>query len=110
MHTAHGSNSISNRPAVEQVLLKQRAVELAQVIGVPYARLGEVPAAYVTLQKGSTVTIDDLIGFCKARCANFKVPRFIAIVEDFESIGMTSSSKVQKVRLREHAIRQFGLI
>lgn len=94
---------------VEQVLLKHPAVELAQVIGVPDARLGEVPAAYVTLRQGSEASIDDLIGFCKERCANFKVPRFLAIVDDFESIGMTGSSKVQKGRLREHALKQFGL-
>ncbi|NWL47430.1 fatty-acid--CoA ligase [Pseudomonas hunanensis] len=94
---------------VEQVLLKHPAVELAQVIGVPDARLGEVPAAYVTLRQGEQASVDDLIGFCKERCANFKVPRFLAIVEDFESIGMTGSNKVQKNRLREHALKQFGL-
>lgn len=94
---------------VEQVLLKHPAVELAQVIGVPDDRLGEVPAAYVTLRQGSVASVDDLIGFCKERCANFKVPRFMVIVEDFESIGMTGSSKVQKGRLREHAIKRFGL-
>lgn len=94
---------------VEQVLLKHPAVELAQVIGVPDARLGEVPAAYVTLRQGEHAGVDDLIGFCKERCANFKVPRFLAIVEDFESIGMTGSNKVQKGRLREHALKQFGI-
>ena len=94
---------------VEQVLLKHPAVELAQVIGVPDPRLGEVPAAYVTLKQGATASSEELIGFCKARCANFKVPRYLCIVEDFESIGMTGSSKVQKGRLREHAIAQLGL-
>lgn len=94
---------------VELVLLKHPAVELAQVIGVPDARLGEVPAAYVTLKHGVAASSDELICFCKQRCANFKVPRFLAIVEDFESIGMTGSSKVQKGRLREHAVKHFGL-
>jgi len=94
---------------VEQVLLKHPAVELAQVIGVPDARLGEVPAAYVTLKQGVAASVEELTGFCKERCANFKVPRYLAIVDDFESIGMTGSSKVQKGRLREHALKQFGL-
>jgi fatty-acyl-CoA synthase len=31
------------------------------------------------------------------------------IVEDFEAIGMTASGKVQKTKLREHAIAEFGL-
>lgn len=94
---------------VEQVLLKHQAVELAQVIGVPDVRLGEVPAAYVTLKKGSTTSGDDLIAFCKERCANFKVPRYLSIVDSFENIGMTGSSKVQKRHLRDHALAQFGL-
>jgi fatty-acyl-CoA synthase len=94
---------------VEQVLLKHPAVELAQVVGVPDPRLGEVPAAYVTLRAGQMLDTQTLIAFCKERCANFKVPRYLSIVEGFESIGMTGSSKVQKNRLREHAIKEFSL-
>jgi fatty-acyl-CoA synthase len=95
---------------VEQVLLKHPAVELAQVVGVPDARLGEVPAAYVTLRNGQALQTEALIAFCKDRAANFKVPRYVSIVDDFESIGMTGSSKVQKNRLRELAIKQFALV
>jgi len=94
---------------VEQVLLKHPAVELAQVVGVPDPRLGEVPAAYVTLRAGQSLDAQALIAFCKDRCANFKVPRYLSIVDGFESIGMTGSSKVQKNRLREHAIKEFAL-
>ena len=46
---------------------------------------------------------------CKARCANFRVPRYLRIVADFEAIGMTASGKVQKTKLREHALRELGL-
>ena len=94
---------------VEEVLLAHPAVETAQVIGVPDTRLGEVPAAYVTLRSGSVVSEDELVQFCKAKCANFRVPRYLRIVRDFESIGMTASGKVQKTRLREHAVREFKL-
>jgi fatty-acyl-CoA synthase len=89
---------------VEEVLLAHPAVETAQVVGVPDARLGEVPCAYVTLK--STATEKELIDWCEARCANFRVPRYLKIVEDFESIGMTASGKVQKTKLREHALRE----
>ena len=92
---------------VEEVLLAHPAVETAQVVGVPDARLGEVPCAYVTL-KGKT-SEKELLEWCKARSANFRVPRYLKIVEDFEAIGMTASGKVQKTRLREHALREFNL-
>jgi fatty-acyl-CoA synthase len=89
---------------VEEVLLGHAAVATAQVIGVPDARLGEVPAAYVTLKAGAQATREELMAWCKARCANFRVPRHLEIVADFEAIGMTGSGKVQKSRLREYAI------
>jgi len=91
------------------VLLAHPAVQTAQVIGVPVARLGEVPAAYVTLKAGARVQESELIAWCKTRCANFRVPRYLRIVANFEAIGMTASGKVQKTKLREHALREFGL-
>jgi fatty-acyl-CoA synthase len=94
---------------VEEVLLAHPAVATAQVIGVPDARLGEVPAAYVTLRAGAAATEGEIVDFMKARCANFRVPRYLRIVPDFEAIGMTASGKVQKTKLREHALRELGL-
>jgi fatty-acyl-CoA synthase len=91
------------------MLLAHPAVATAQVVGVPDARLGEVGAAFVTLKAVGAATEHELTGFLRERCANFRVPRYLAIVESFDSIGMTASGKVQKNRLREHAIRQFAL-
>jgi fatty-acyl-CoA synthase len=94
---------------VEEVLLAHPAVETAQVVGVPDARLGEVPCAFVTVRSNRSVTEAELIQWAKARCANFRVPRYLRIVESFEAIGMTASGKVQKTKLREHALREFNL-
>jgi fatty-acyl-CoA synthase len=94
---------------VEEVLLAHPAVETAQVVGVPDARLGEVPCAYVSLKAGEKVTESELLGWMKPRCANFRLPRYLKIVHDFEAIGMTASGKVQKARLREQALKDFGL-
>jgi fatty-acyl-CoA synthase len=94
---------------VEEVLLSHPAVQTAQVIGVPDARLGEVPCAYVTLKSGASASEEGILSFMKERCANFRVPRYLRIVPDFEAIGMTASGKVQKAKLREHALREFRL-
>jgi fatty-acyl-CoA synthase len=94
---------------VEEVLLAHPAVQTAQVIGVPDARLGEVPAAYVTLKAGQSASEDEILSYMKTSCANFRVPRYLKIVADFEAIGMTASGKVQKSKLREHALRELGL-
>ena len=94
---------------VEEVLLAHPAVETAQVIGVPDKRLGEVACAYVTLRSGFEISEEELKNWTKERTANFRVPRYLKIVDDFEAIGMTASGKVQKQKLREHALKEFKL-
>ena len=94
---------------VEEVLLAHPSVQTAQVVGVPDARLGEVACAYVSLKDGMNATEEELTAWCRQRCANFRVPRYLRIVRSFDAIGMTASGKVQKNKLREHAIKEFGL-
>jgi acyl-CoA synthetase (AMP-forming)/AMP-acid ligase II len=72
-------------------------VRLAQVVGVPDARLLEVPVAFVERVPGAEVTADELIAFCRGQLSGFKVPRAIHFVTEWPM----SSTKVQKFRLRE---------
>lgn len=94
---------------VEDSLLRHPQIKQAQVIGVPDARLVEVPAAYVILREGGHVTPEEIITWIKARMANFRVPRYVKIVDSFDDIGMTGSAKVQKNKLRAQALIDFGL-
>jgi fatty-acyl-CoA synthase len=94
---------------VEGVLHAHPAVELAKVVGVPDPRLVEVVAAYVVRKAGATVTPEELIAWCKERCAGFKVPRYVRFVDSFDAIGMTASSKIQRNKLREYALSDLGL-
>jgi fatty-acyl-CoA synthase len=90
---------------VEEILLAHPAVALAQVVGVPHPRLVEVPAAYVQLRAGAAVTPADLVAWCAARAANFKVPRHVWLVESFDWTGMTSSGKIPRDAVRTRALR-----
>jgi fatty-acyl-CoA synthase len=94
---------------VEEVLHAHPAVKQAQVVGVPDPRLGEVTGAFVILKDGQQATRDALVDWCRARCANFKVPKYLEIVDSFDDIGMTGSSKVQKNKLRAHAVELWKL-
>jgi len=89
---------------VEEVLSTHPAVALAQIVGVPDARLGEVPAAFVQLREGAAVTEAELLAWLKPRLANFRMPRHLRLVAGFDAIGMTASGKVQKTKLRQHAL------
>jgi fatty-acyl-CoA synthase len=89
---------------VEAVLDAHDAVELSQVIGIPDARLEEVPAAYVKL-RDSAVSADELIAFARERIASFKVPRHVRFVEEWPM----SASKIQKFKLRQQLMAELGL-
>jgi len=94
---------------VEDVLQRHPGIKQAQVVGVPDARLLEVPAAYIVLKEGASATPEDIIAWSRSRMANFRVPRYVRIVESFDSIGMTGSAKVQKNKVRAQALLDFGL-
>jgi fatty-acyl-CoA synthase len=68
-----------------------------------------VVAAYVVAKDGARISPEDLIAWCKERCAGFKVPRYVRFVDSFDAIGMTASSKIQRNKLREYALADLGL-
>lgn len=90
---------------IESHLQKHDAVKLAQVVGIPDPRLQEVPAAFVELNEGESVTEEELIAFCKGQIAGFKVPRYVRTVTEWPQ----SSTKIQKFRLQEQIIAELGL-
>jgi fatty-acyl-CoA synthase len=83
---------------IEDVLLQHPDVREVHVVAAPDARYTEVPAAFVELAAGAAPAgEEELIAFCVGRLANFKVPRYVRIVDEWPMSG----TKVQKVRLRE---------
>jgi fatty-acyl-CoA synthase len=94
---------------VENVLHQNKQIRQAAVVGVPDERLVEVTAAFVILNEGCCATPAEIIAWSKREMAGFKVPRHVWIVEDFESIGMTASSKIQKKQLAAHARKLAGM-
>lgn len=88
---------------VEDILHKHPKVRLAQVVGVADPRLIEVPVAFLVANEGCEIEEGEMIAWARGEMAGFKVPRRIWVVPDFEAIGMTASSKVQKSKLAQHA-------
>ena len=83
---------------VEAFLMAHPGVNLAAVVGYPDARLREVAVAFVRPEPSHAITEDDVLAHCRGRIASFKTPRRVLFLEDFP---MTSSGKIQKVKLRE---------
>ncbi len=88
---------------VEDFLYSCPAITEAQVIGVPDARYGEEVVAWVKLRPGARLSLEDLQRFCKGRIADYKIPRFLKVVDAFP---MTVTGKIQKFVMREISTRE----
>ncbi len=91
---------------IEEFLYTHPAVESAQAVGVPDPKFGEEVCVWIKLRRGATATVDEIRSFCKSRLAYFKVPRYVKFVDEFP---LTVTGKVQKFRIREMAIEEYGL-
>ena len=91
---------------VEAYLMRHPAINLAAVVSYPDLRLSEVGVAFVRCEPGQLVSESDVLAYCRGRIASFKVPRHVFLVDEFP---MTSSGKIQKVKLREEALRRLAV-
>jgi len=91
---------------IENFFLRHPKVLDVSIVGVPDPVMGEAVMAFVIPRAGETLTEEDIAAFARGRIANFKVPKYIEIVENFP---LTGSGKVQKFKQRAYAVEKFGL-
>jgi fatty-acyl-CoA synthase len=91
-----GGENISSLE-VEEVLYRHPQVMEAAVVARADPKWGETPCAFVTLKPGGAASEDDIIAFCRANMARFKVPKTIV----FGPLPKTSTGKIQKFVLRD---------
>lgn len=79
---------------IEETLLSHPAVAEAAVVGHRSSEMGEEVAAFIIAK--SKVTEQELVEFCRARLAPYKIPRMIYFVEDMPK---NSLGKILKLEL-----------
>ena len=90
---------------IEEFLKTFPGVREAVIVGVPDARFGEAPFAFIEAEPDSVVDPDALLAYCKKNIAGYKTPRHVALVNDWPRTG---SGKTQRLALRERALAQAG--
>lgn len=83
---------------VENILLQHPGLADAAVFGITDERKGEIPVAAVVVKAGVQIDDEEVIAFCRARMAGYKVPRSLIRVE---SLPRVHGWKLLRRTLRE---------
>ena len=81
-------NAIAHHPAVVDVA----------VIGVPNEKYGESLLAFVVLADGASMSVADMVKFCRDKIAGYKIPRQLEIIAE---LPRNPSGKILKKELRK---------
>ncbi|MBI5384509.1 MAG: long-chain fatty acid--CoA ligase [Verrucomicrobia bacterium] len=83
---------------IEEVIYQLSAVKEAAVIGVPDARKGEQPLAFVSPKEGATVDEKAVLDYIREKLADFKLPKRVVVME---SLPHNATGKILKTTLRK---------
>ena len=89
---------------VELALEDNPKVSMAVVVEIPDPRWSEVGVAFIALTPGSEATPEELRRECRARLANYKVPKQVVILDE---VPRLSVGKVDRKGLRARARERF---
>jgi carnitine-CoA ligase len=92
-----GGENIS-ATSIEHVLITHPKILDAAAVPVPDNIRGEEVKVYVVPRPGQTITDGEVISFCEANMAEYKIPRYVEIRE---SLPKTPSERVQKEKLKQ---------
>jgi fatty-acyl-CoA synthase len=85
---------------IEDLLVTHPAVFQAHVVPVPDERMGEIGVACIVLRNDATATAQELMAFCAAQLARFKIPRHVVFLRGDE-IPTTPSGRARKFLLAD---------
>src|SRR5436189_3165166 len=65
---------------IEEIIYQFAGIKEAAVIGVPDARRGEQPVAFVSAKEGTTLDAKAIQQFVRERLADYKVPKRVTVM------------------------------
>ena len=86
---------------VDEILFAHPKIKEACAIGVPDSHSGERVKAYVVLKDGQAATEEEIIDYCRAKLARYKVPKYVEFVRD---LPKSAVGKILRKELRATAL------
>lgn len=83
---------------IDEILFDHPGIIEACTIGVPDAYRGETVKAYVVLKHGAALTEKEIIDYCRANLAAYKVPQEIEFIDE---LPKSAVGKILRRELRE---------
>ncbi len=83
---------------IEQVATRCPGVQECACVGVPDEKTGEAVKLFVVREKGSDVTPQDIIAYCREHLTAYKVPKQIAFIDE---VPKSAVGKVLRRELRK---------
>lgn len=91
-----GGENVASRE-VEEMIYRMPAVSEVAVIGLPHPYWIEAVTAVIVPKAGHALTEDEVIAYCKANMAHFKVPKSVVLTD---ALPKNPSGKLLKRELR----------
>jgi long-chain acyl-CoA synthetase len=86
---------------IEEIIYQFPGIKETAVIGVPDARKGEQPVAFVVEAEGQTVEEKALLQFVRGKLADYKVPKQVVFVP---ALPRNAAGKILKTSLRGQSL------
>lgn len=87
---------------IEEFLYHLPGVRDVQVAGVPSKKYGEEVGAFIILDEGAQLSVDEVRDWCRGKIARYKIPKYVFFVDQYP---LTGSGKIQKFKLRELSLK-----
>ncbi|MEY2430733.1 MAG: HIP---CoA ligase [Acidimicrobiaceae bacterium] len=87
---------------IENIMNRHPGIAQVAIVGVPDQRLGEVGMAFIVPTTGTTIDATEVIAWSGEHMANYKVPRYIEVVD---VLPLNASGKVLKFDLRDRGVK-----
>lgn len=88
---------------IDEVLHSHPKIREAVTVGVNHRSRGETVKAYIVPEEGVTLTVPEVVAFCRQKLASFKVPR---LIEFRDELPKSMVGKVLRRILRDEELQK----